>query len=241
MLIPYYSKDGIVIYCGDLRDILPLLGRFDAMVTDPPYASTPLKWDKWPDGWPSVAARVTDSLWCFGTFRMFWDKRDEFNDWKIAQDIVWEKQNGTSPVKNRFRGVHELVVQFYRGVWGEIFANPIYRFDAKARTVTRKQQIPHWGNIESSVYKSEDGGPRLERSVIHCRNCHRKGVFPTQKPEDLVEKFVRYSVPPSGVVVDPMMGSGSTLCVARKLGISAVGIDILEENCRLTVQQLENR
>lgn len=241
MTAPYYSKNGITIYCGDMCDILPKLGRFDAGIIDPPYASTPLKWDRWPDGWPSVVARVTDSLWCFGTFRMFWDKRGEFVDWKIAQDIVWEKQNGTSPAKRRFRCVHELVVQFYRGMWGNVYANPIYRFDAKARTVTRKTQIPHWGKVNASTYKTEDGGPRLERSVIQCRNCHRRAVFPTQKPEDFVNRLVRYSVPPNGIVVDSMMGSGTTLCVAQALGVRAVGIDILEENCALAVRQLESR
>ena len=36
-MTPYYSKDGIVLYCGDNREILPELGRFDLLLTDPPY------------------------------------------------------------------------------------------------------------------------------------------------------------------------------------------------------------
>jgi DNA modification methylase len=34
---PYYDEDGITIYHGDCREVLPTLGRFDLMLTDPPY------------------------------------------------------------------------------------------------------------------------------------------------------------------------------------------------------------
>lgn len=34
---PYYDHGGITIYHGDCREILPLLGRFDLLLTDPPY------------------------------------------------------------------------------------------------------------------------------------------------------------------------------------------------------------
>lgn len=34
---PYYSEDGITIYCDDCRKILPFLDKFDLLLTDPPY------------------------------------------------------------------------------------------------------------------------------------------------------------------------------------------------------------
>ncbi len=34
---PYYSENGITIWNADCRDILPSLGRFDLLLTDPPY------------------------------------------------------------------------------------------------------------------------------------------------------------------------------------------------------------
>ena len=34
---PYYDREGITIYHGDCREILPTLGRFDLLLTDPPY------------------------------------------------------------------------------------------------------------------------------------------------------------------------------------------------------------
>jgi DNA modification methylase len=37
MLKPYYEEDGIVLYHGDCREILPEVGPVDAVITDPPY------------------------------------------------------------------------------------------------------------------------------------------------------------------------------------------------------------
>jgi DNA modification methylase len=34
---PYYDEDGITIYCADCRDVVPGLGTFDLLLTDPPY------------------------------------------------------------------------------------------------------------------------------------------------------------------------------------------------------------
>jgi DNA modification methylase len=36
-MIPYYSHAGITIFLGDCREVLPTLGKFDLLLTDPPY------------------------------------------------------------------------------------------------------------------------------------------------------------------------------------------------------------
>src|SRR3546814_7972972 len=58
-------------------------------------SSDRLAWDRWPDGWPALAAKVASSMWCFGSMRMFLDRAPEFADWKLSQDYVWEKHNGS--------------------------------------------------------------------------------------------------------------------------------------------------
>ena len=34
---PYYQDSAVTIFCGDCREIVPTLGRFDLLLTDPPY------------------------------------------------------------------------------------------------------------------------------------------------------------------------------------------------------------
>lgn len=124
---PYYEDRQVTLYLGDCREILPALGQFDCCVTDPPYGETSLAWDRWPDGWPELVAERTSSLWCFGSLRMFLDRRDEFGGWRLSQDIeaewdhaVWEKHNGSSFATDRFKRIHEIIAHWYRGDWAGI-------------------------------------------------------------------------------------------------------------------------
>ena len=56
---------------------------------------------------------------------------------------------------------------------------------------------------------------------------------PTVKPLALMCYLVRLVTPPGGVVLDPFMGSGSTLIAAAKEGFNAVGIELEAENCEI--------
>ena len=49
--------------------------------------------------------------------------------------------------------------------------------------------------------------------------------YPTQKPEALLERIIRASCPPGGLVLDCFMGSGTTPAVAMKLGRRFIGVD----------------
>lgn len=169
---------------------------------------------------------------------MFLDKVGQFAGWKLAQDIVWEKHNGSNSANDRFRRLHELALHFYRGKWGTCYKDPQYTNDATARTVRRKKRPPHWGEIGESHYTSKDGGPRLMGSVIYAKSCHGYAVNETQKPEAIVMPLVEYSVPKGGLVIDCFAGSGTTLSVARKTGRRSIGIEKREAQCREIVNRL---
>lgn len=235
---PYYECADVTLFCGDAMALLPLLPKADAVITDPPYGETSLDWDVWPDGWPDVAALVAPQVWCFGSSRMFLDKGHQFRAWKRAQDVVWEKHNGSNTANDRFRRVHELALHFYRGEWADVFKAPQFTNDATARTVRRKARPPHWGDIGQHSYRSEDGGPKLMGSVIYARSCHGYALNETQKPEAIVAPLVQYSVPPGGLVVDCFAGSGTTGIVARKTGRRAILIEKREAQCRAIVKRL---
>ncbi len=159
------------------------------------------------------------TLWCFGSMRFFLDRSADFRDWNYAQDIVWEKHNGTNALADRFRRVHELIIQFYpKGrPWADVYKQPQHTDDATARTLRRKQKPQHWSKIETSRYTTVDGGPRLLRSVLFCRSEHGHAIHETQKPAALLIPLIRYSCPEGG-------GSTRSFCRIRLNGYRRPGM-----------------
>jgi site-specific DNA-methyltransferase (adenine-specific) len=227
-MTPYFEEDGITIYHGDMREIAPALA-FQCVVADPPYGETSLEWDCWLDDWPRylLSSSIERQLWCFGSMRMF-----------LNQDIVWEKHNGSGFHADRFKRVHEHALQFYTGEWSRIYHAPVFTQDATARTVRRKIRPPHMGNTGASEFVAIDGGPHLMRSVIQARSCHGYADHPTQKPTEILTPLIEYSCESGGLVLDPFMGSGSTLVAAKSIARRAIGIEIEERYCELAAKRL---
>ncbi len=221
---------------GDCREVLGQFPdeHFDCIVTDPPYGETSLEWDRWQAGWPAAVRRVlkrTGSMWVFGSMRMFLNNIGDFAGWKLAQDIVWEKHNGSGFHADRFKRVHENAIQLYRddASWSAVYKSPQFTPDATARSVRRKKRPTHMGNIEAGHFVSVDGGPRLMRSVIFVRSEHGRAEHPTQKPVGIVEPLLLYACPPGGIVLDCFAGSGTTGVVAARHGMDAVLIEAKTE------------
>lgn len=223
----------VQILTGDMRAIIPTIPdeSVDLILTDCPYGETSLEWDRWVPEWPSRVRRVlkkTGSMWCFGSMRMFMEHASEFHGWRLSHDVVWEKHNGSGLFNDRFRRVHEMALHFYRddAKWEEVYKCPQFTNDARARTVRKHKRPAQWiGATGDTTYRSEEGGPRLMRSVQFVRSEHGRAVHPTQKPIAIVEPLLLYGCPPQGVVLDPFAGSGTTGLVARRHGRSAILIE----------------
>jgi site-specific DNA-methyltransferase (adenine-specific) len=234
----YYEDASVTLWHGDCREVLPLLGAVDAVIADPPYEETKLAWDKWPPGWPDLVAKLAPQLWCFGSLRLFLKYAHEFSGWKLAQDVVWEKHNGSSLHSDRFRRVHEQVAHWYRGEWGDLTREKpveIIEGGRKERLIRVKKPV-HFGTVGSGVYSY--GDTRLRRSVMKVQSCHRKAVNETQKPEGIVRPLMEFSVPRGGWVLDCFSGSGTTLAVAKAMGRRAIGIEMRESQCEEAAQRL---
>ena len=99
-----------------------------------------------------------------------------------------------------------------------------------------KRSIPYSEyrqNVETTKsYVSEypDGSPRPMNK--------QKNNHPTVKPLALMAYLVRLVTPPGGLVLDPFMGSGSTLIAAAKEGFCAVGIELEGENCEIAERRV---
>ncbi|WP_313103404.1 DNA methyltransferase, partial [Brevundimonas sp.] len=106
----------VLLINGDCRTELPPYGPFDCIIADPPYGDTSLDWDRIVAGWEATALsclKPTGSMWVFGSLRYFL-KTGVPKGWRLAQDIVWEKHNGSGFHADRFKRVHEHAVQLYR-------------------------------------------------------------------------------------------------------------------------------
>lgn len=249
-MTPYFDDGQVTLYLGDCREVMWNLdlAHVGAVIADPPYGETSLKWDHWPEAWVDyVADNTVEScpLWCFGSLRMFLEHRDDFDGWRLAQevieddidDLVWEKHNGSGFAADRFKRVHELITHWYRGTWADQrHETPrVERVGPKVNGVrTARSRAAHTGDIGVQVY--EDDGTRLQRSVLKVRSAHGHAIHPTQKPLGIIEPLLRYSLAPGGTVLDPFAGSCSTLVAAREAGYRAIGIEADEAMCAKAVE-----
>lgn len=215
-------------------------GPFDMLIVDPHYGDTSLDWDRHVDNWPAYihgkvsgnhpVLKPNGTFWVFGSMRFFMENGRDIvaTGFRYAQDIVWEKHNGSAFHADRFKRVHEHVIQFYRkgDQWRDVYNDVQTTPDANARTVRRKKRPPHTGHIEAGAYESHDGGPRIMRSVIYMRSAHGRAIHPTEKPDALLEILIRTSCPPGGMVGDLFAGSGSAGEAAIRAGRNYVGFEI---------------
>ena len=90
---------------------------------------------------------------------------------------------------------------------------------------------------------SEAGDLDSASRLIYCAKASKSergegNAHPTVKPLALMRYLVRLVTPPGGVVLDPFMGSGSTLLAAQAEGFRAVGIDLEEQHCEIAKRRI---
>lgn len=236
----YYADDQVTLYLGDCRVLVPELGlTADCIVADPPYGETSLAWDRWPDDWPTAISGAAKSMWCFGSMRMFLDRRDEFTFWRLSQDVVWEKQQGSSLLDDRFRRVHEAATHWYRGKWADLFREPpreAFHGRTHAVQANGKAKPGHDGAGTTRGYV--DDGTRLVRSVLRVPNLRGRAEHPTEKPVGILDPLIRYACPPGGTILDPFAGSGSSAEAARLTGRKAILVEADERYCELIAKRM---
>jgi len=195
---------------GDCRALM--CGPFDMIIADPPYGDTALAWDQKVRGWEAVALAALKpggSLWVFGSMRYFMVEGVP-RGFRLAQDIVWEKHNGSGFAADRFKRVHEHVVQFYRAdaPWAGVY-NDVQRVPGEvnpSKNIKSRAAGSHLNKIGLAGY--EYGPTRIARSVLKVK-APRDGKHKTQKPVELLEMLIRTSCPLAGLVGDFFAGSGA--------------------------------
>ena len=207
-LRPYYDRDGITIYNADCRKVLPFLEPFDLLLTDPPYGI----------GESTGKNRNSSNM---ATTRDYGS-----SDWDLA------------PPRNHM--LEAMIDQCRTAIifGGNYFALPPSRcwlvWD-KDNTGMRADAELAWTNRDAAVrlFQWRWNGMLQE----HSGDKKEPRVHPTQKPLALM-KWCLGLVPDAKSVLDPFMGSGTTLVAAKQLGLRAVGIEINADYCAKAVERL---
>lgn len=168
--------------------------------------------------------------------------------WLWTEEFIWHKKNcypGKWP--NRFRDAWERLLQFNKtrkfhmyqeavmipmGSWAErrlkkLSPTDLLRDPSRVGSGFAKR-VANWLGREK-VYPT---------NVLHLptetKNRQHSAVFPEALPEWFIKLFTKEG----NWVLDPFMGSGTTVRVAQKLGRNAIGIEILPEYFALAQQQI---
>lgn len=158
--------------------------------------------------------------------------------WYLRQDIIWHKPNAMPEnVKDRPSTAHENVFLFTKHE--HIFlmskrAHYYYDFDdVKEPAITgdngSRFDTGKTGEQTIKPYSKgdrTDDGFRNLRSVWSVPTCSYPGSHFATFPPALIEPMIKAGCPADGVVLDPFVGSGTTVQVARNLGRRAIGLDI---------------
>ncbi len=170
--------------------------------------------------------------------------------WLWTEEFIWHKKN-SYPGKwpNRFRDSWERLLQFNKtkkfnmyqeavmvpiGSWSQnrlrnLSDTDLRRDNSKAGSGFGKR-VANWLNRDK-VYPTN-----VLHMATECNNKNHSAAFPDALPEWFIKLFTKEG----DVVLDPFLGSGTTMIVAKKMGRSSIGIEIIPEYVSLTREKLRS-
>ncbi|MBN1611475.1 MAG: site-specific DNA-methyltransferase [Polyangiaceae bacterium] len=165
----------------------------------------------------------------------------------FASEIVWRYRRWPSKTAN-FQRVHDVLLRYVKNPRTAPRFRQLYEPLAPSTQAT-------WGNgrqravfdgqgrrKRSSTTETESPGTPLgdvwNIGIVAPVARERTG-YPTQKPEALIERLLQACTEPGDLVLDPYVGSGTTLSVCHRLGRAALGIDASPGAVEVTLRRLE--
>lgn len=150
----------------------------------------------------------------------------------FASEVIWRYRRWPAKTAN-FQAMHDVLLRYRKDPtvkprWNQLY-EPLAE-STKKTWGTRKQKAVFVNGHRSKSSKSEEetaGAPLSDVwdiGIIAPSAKERTG-YPTQKPEALLERVIGALSAPGDLVLDPYMGSGTTLAVAKRMGRGAIGID----------------
>ena len=213
MIEPYYEKDGITIYHGDCVEVLPELSQFDLLLTDPPYG---------------MNLNTDNSRFSGGT---------KGNMAKLGNGIGTANGKPIANDDKPFEPAFMMDAARDKVIWGwNHFAE---KLPSGSCLVWIKRNDDAFGSFLSDAevaWKSTGVGVFCRKDLSNNAIANTR-VHPTQKPVGLM-CWCLSMFPDAKTIIDPFMGSGTTLLAAKLEGRSAVGIELDEKYCEIAANRL---
>lgn len=241
---PYYDADGITIYHGDCREVLPTLEAESVTLlwTDPPYGCANADGDLL----SRRGAAVGDGI----ASRMVPIANDDSDAMQLVVDAALRLSvpllrsdccccccccSGGGGPAPRFAWMANRMDQhglkfFHAIVWDKVNPGMGWRFRRQYEMV----MVAHRTTGRLSWSRSDRAVANLVR-----QSKPRSGWHPNEKPIELPKMFIEWTSAPDDLVLDPFMGSGTTLRAAKDLARRAIGIEIEERYCEIAAKRLE--
>ncbi len=258
----FYSHPNGEIWVGDAISWLKTLEResVDLIFADPPYNAKKAEWDTfesqeayltWSLEWMQEAARVlkpTGTLYICGYSEVLADlKLPALRFFKGCRWIVWHYKNKANLGSDWGRS-HESILH-YRKSKDFTFNIDTIRIPYGEHTLkypvhpqAETSQYDNKGKNSTHVWTPHPAGAK-PKDVLEvpttCNGMHEKTPHPTQKPEELLRKFILASSNPHDLVIDPFLGSGTTAVVAEQLKRKWLGCDTTLEYCHWAANRIE--
>lgn len=207
---PYFEQDGITIYHGDCRDVLPTLPKVDLVLTDPPYG---------------IRLNVDNSRFSGGH-----NPKRRGTTLAAREKIIGDNLSFDPSFLLNF-GKRQII-------WG--WHNFPDKLPAGTCLVWLKRNEAAFGSFLSdaeTAWMSKGRGVYCIRDLSN-NSITRTRTHPTQKPVGLMQWCIEKSRA-AGLILDPFMGSGTTLVAARNLKRRAIGIEIEEKYCEIAAKRLQ--
>lgn len=253
--------ENCTLYLGDCRDIIPDLPQVDAVITDPPYYSTDLHFDKEEridfKQWLvdcKQAMKFDGNLVSFADFDLLAELRS-YHVFTSRYELIWQKNLavGFLNCKKMPLRSHEYIGVF-RNKQGTY--NPQMFNHQNSRYKLGEGNNFHKLNITAKMYDYKanrrqyiEVGKRHPLSVIFCQNWNggmaldvKAGNIkhPTQKPLELLNWLTLTYSNPNDTILDPFMGSGTTGVSCAKLNRQFIGIEKHVPYFDMACRRIEN-
>jgi site-specific DNA-methyltransferase (adenine-specific) len=216
---PYYQQDGITIYHGDCREVLPSITG-DALVCDPPYGVNLGR---------HAAAKETRGWLAKGAYESYDDSPANFKSVVIPAIEMALTVVSRGLVFSTATGLRELPPYNALGC--------VYLPAGMGRTC--------WGFQNLAVCALYGVAPDLHKGARPTgisSTAHADDVqHPCPKPYEWMVWAVQLASRHGEMVIDPFAGSGTTLEASKNLGRRAIGIEIEERYCEIAATRLQQR